>query len=175
VKKGIVQVYTGDGKGKTTASVGLAIRSAGQGLKVGFFQFFKPPVSGEIKIFQRIDNIKFYSYFQKHPAFQKFNNKDVENYKEKFSKVLEEILEEIRKEKFDVVILDEILIALRDGFLEEDELIDFIEKKPEYVEIVLTGRYKLNEKLKKKVQLITEMKNVKHPYPQIKVRKGIEF
>jgi len=175
VKKGIVQVYTGDGKGKTTASVGLAIRSAGQGLYVGFFQFFKPPISGEIKIFQRIDNIKFYSYFQKHPAFQKFNNKDVENYKEKFSKVLEEILEEIRKEKFDVVILDEILIALRDGFLEEDELIDFIEKKPEYVEIVLTGRYKLSKRLKKKVQLITEMKNIKHPYPEIGARKGIEF
>jgi len=175
VRKGIVQIYTGKGKGKTTASVGLCIRSAGQGLKVGFFQFFKSPVSGEIKIFQRIDNIKFYSYFQKHPNFQKFNKRDIENYKKNFSKVLEEILEEINKEKFDVVILDEILIALRDGFLKEDDLLNFIEKKPDYVELVLTGMYKLTEKLKRKVQLITEMKNIKHPYPEIGARKGIEF
>lgn len=175
MKKGIVQIYTGEGKGKTTAAVGLAIRGAGHNLKVGFFQFFKPPVSGEVKIFNKIRNIKFFSYLQKHPYFQKFSEEDIKEYRKEMKSILKEILKIIKEKKFDIVILDEILIAVRDGFLKEDDLLKFIEKKPSNIELILTGRYKISERMKKKVNLITEMKNIKHPYPGVKARKGIEF
>ena len=174
LEKGIIQVYTGEGKGKTTAATGLAIRAAGQDLKVGFFQFFKRHSSGEIKILKRIKNIKVYHFSSSHPSFQHFTKGDLENFRKKFKKEWEEVCRLIRRKNFDVVILDEILIAVRDKFLPEKMLLKLMEEKPKNLELVLTGRF-ITKKILEKAELITEMKPVKHPFPVIKARKGIEY
>lgn len=174
LSKGIVQIYTGEGKGKTTAAVGAAIRAAGWGLKVCFIQFFKKPVSGEIKILKQQKNVEVYNFVTKHPVFQHFTKGELIDYKKEFKKNWDRIKSLLKKKKFDLIIFDEILIAVRDGFLPEKQLIDFLKKRPEKTEIILTGRYKLSDELKKIAALITEMQMIKHPFPEIKARKGIE-
>ncbi|MCM8762717.1 MAG: cob(I)yrinic acid a,c-diamide adenosyltransferase [Candidatus Omnitrophica bacterium] len=175
LEKGLVQVYTGEGKGKTTAAVGLAIRAAGAGLKVGFFQFFKKPTSGEIKIMKDIRNIDIYIPAPYHPAFQYMSEDELKKYKENFRRIwLRDVLNNIKKKHYDVIVLDEILIAIRDGFLDEKNLFHLIEDKDRNSEIVLTGRY-ITDKIMEKADIITEMKKVKHPFPEIKARKGIEY
>ncbi|MCD6408100.1 cob(I)yrinic acid a,c-diamide adenosyltransferase [bacterium] len=175
LSKGLIQVYTGEGKGKTTAAIGAAVRAAGSDLKVCFIQFFKKPVSGEIKILKQQKNIEIYHFATSHPAFQHFTKGDLIEYKKEFKKNWERIKSFLKKKKFDLIILDEILIALRDGFLSEKELINFLKKKPEKTEIIITGRCALSDELLKVADLITEMRKIKHPFPEIKARKGIDY
>jgi len=174
IKPALIQVYTGDGKGKTTAACGLALRAAAHGLKVGFFRFFKPARRGEATVLKKIKNVKVYHPFPRHPAFGKYSKLQLAGLYRNFPKAWEKVQQTIRKEKFDLVVLDEILIALRDGFLPEEKLILFLENKDEGCELVLTGR-KLPPKIAEKAQLISEIKALKHPFPGIKARKGIEF
>ena len=174
LEKGIIQIYTGEGKGKTTAACGLAIRAAGNGLKVCFFQFFKKPVSGELKVLKRDKNIEVHSLSPSHPAFQHFTKGQLLSFKKQLLKEWKFVCQAVKSRKFDVVILDEILIAIRDKFLPETEIIKLMESKPESVELILTGRG-MTENIKKFADLVTEMKTVKHPFPEIKARKGIEF
>jgi cob(I)alamin adenosyltransferase len=172
---GLVQVYTGDGKGKTTAAVGLALRAAGAGLKVGFFQFFKKPVSGELPVLKNIQNIHIYNLAPMHPAFQYFSEEDLKRYKENFQRDWKtKVLDIIRKNNYDVVILDEILIAVRDTFLTENSILKMLDEKSRTTEVILTGRGITNG-IMERADLITEMKMVKHPFPRIKARKGIEY
>jgi cob(I)alamin adenosyltransferase len=172
---GLIQVYTGDGKGKTTAAVGLALRAAGAGLKVGFFQFFKKPISGELSVLKNVQNIHIYNLAPMHPAFQYFTEEDLKEYKENFQRLWQtKVVNIIRKNRYDVVVLDEILIAIRDTFLSEERILKMLNEKPSTTEIILTGRGMTNG-IMKKADLITEMKMVKHPFPKIKARKGIEY
>ena len=174
LEKGITQVYTGEGKGKTTAACGLAIRAAGQNLKVGFFQFFKKPFSGEIKILKNIENVEVRNFLTSYSVFQHFTKGELERFKKNFAREWEEACRLIKKKKFDVVVLDEILIAVKDHFLSEEKLIKLIEEKPHNMELILTGRY-ISGKILEKADLVTEMKLIKHPFPKIKARKGIEY
>lgn len=175
LREGLIQIYTGEGKGKTTAAVGLAIRAAGAGLKVGFFQFFKKPISGEIKIMREIKSIDIYNTVPYHPAFKYMSGQELKRYRENFKKIwLREVVSNIKKKHYDVIILDEILIAVRDGFLDERNILQLIEEKDKNSEIVLTGRY-ITDGLIKRADIITEMKKIKHPFPEIKARKGIEY
>ena len=171
---GIVQIYCGDGKGKTTAACGLAVRAAGNGLSVGFFQFFKKPSSGEISILKTLKNVEICHPFPFHPSFNHFDSGQLSNLKKQFLKTWTETCKLICKKQFDLIILDEILIALRDGFLSEEKLAQFIKQKPQHSELVMTGKYMPGELLKN-AGLVTEMKSVKHPFPRIKARKGIEY
>ncbi len=99
LSRGLVQVYTGDGKGKTSAAVGLALRAAGAGLKVGLFQFFKKPVSGELTVLKKIKNIHIYNLAPMHPAFQYFSADDLKRYKENFQRLWETRVLNIIKKK----------------------------------------------------------------------------
>ncbi|MCX8082243.1 MAG: cob(I)yrinic acid a,c-diamide adenosyltransferase [bacterium] len=175
LEKGLVQIYTGEGKGKTTAAVGLALRAAGAGLKVGFFQFFKKPISGEITSLRNIKNIAIYHPVPYHPAFKYISSTELDRQKRNFRRIWKEkVIDTIKKKNYDVIVLDEILIAIRDGFLDEKELILFIDERRSNTEIVLTGRY-ITDGLIDKADIITEMKKIKHPFPEIKARKGIEY
>lgn len=175
LNRGLVQVYTGDGKEKTTAAVGLAVRAAGANLKVGFFQFFKKPVSGELKVLRSIKNIHIYRFATMHPGFQYFSPEDLKKYRENFHRLWEtKVVSITRKNRYDVIILDEILIAIRDRFLDEERLLKFIDEKLRTSELVLTGCY-ITDRIVARADLITEMKKVKHPFPRIKARKGIEY
>lgn len=87
---------------------------------------------------------------------------------------MRDVLNNIKKKHYDVIILDEVLIAIRDGFLDEKNILRLIEEKDKNSEIVLTGRY-ITDRIMEKADIITEMKKIKHPFPEIKARKGIEY
>ena len=174
MEKGLIEVYTGDGKGKTTAVIGLACRATGHNLKVCFIYFHKNPERwgyGEFKILEKI-GVDIFGFAKEHPHFDKVEK---EKLREECLKGIEFIKKIYKEKKYDVIICDEILISLRDGFLEEEEIIKIMEEKPENVELVLTGRY-ITEKIIEKADLVSEIKKIKHPYDKgIKSRKGIEF
>jgi cob(I)alamin adenosyltransferase len=182
---GLIQIYTGDGKGKTTTAVGQAVRALGQGLKVCFIQFFKDPKTfsyGEQKIFHSLPRtilvrglpqIDFHTFAPRHPHFfKKISPKEIRKNLEEGLNFIKKIFQENRH---NLLILDEIIIALRDKFISPDELIRILRKKPKDMEIILTGRG-TPKKLINFADLVTEMKKIKHPYDKgVKARKGIEY
>lgn len=173
---GLIHIYTGEGKGKTTAAIGLAVRAAGNGMKVLFVQFLKGgEESGELKIFKGLqENIEVIRFDQRHPIFfKKGDTKDglINAAKEALSL----IDEKIKSGKYDLVVLDEINNLVSQGWADVNELIEIIKKRPEGVEIVLTGRG-ASEELIDMADYVTEMRAVKHPLKKgIKARKGIEY
>lgn len=173
-KKGLIHIYTGEGKGKTTASVGLAVRAAGQGMKVLFVQFFKSDdtSSGEKEIIKNISQIELIHSNTRHPIFTK---QSVDDNKIKDSVI--ETFEQVKKriKDIDLLVLDEINSVLNGGWLDMDEFIKFLENKPQKLEVVLTGRNAPVE-LVKIADYVTEMLKIKHPFDNgVKARKGIEY
>ncbi|MEW6102343.1 MAG: cob(I)yrinic acid a,c-diamide adenosyltransferase [bacterium] len=171
----MLQVYTGDGKGKTTSACGLAIRAIGQGMRVCYIHFHKDPEKygyGEIMVLEKL-GVDIYGFAKKHPYFDKdVKNKEIRN---ECLSGLEFVKKLYQENKYDVLILDEIIVSLRDGFIKEAEFLEILEKKPENLELVLTGR-DFPENLIENVDLVSEIKNIKHPFDKgIKGRKGIEF
>lgn len=175
MKKGLIQVYTGPGKGKSTAAIGQAVRAAGHGLKVGFLSFFKDPEAfgyGEYKSLEKL-GIRTFLFAKRHPHFYK--ELDPNDVSRECSRGLEFIKELFRDPSWDMLVLDEIHIAVRDGFLREEDVLSLMGAKPEKLELVLTGRG-VTEKIVEKADLVSEVKEVKHPYSQgVKSREGIEY
>jgi len=174
-EKGLIQVYTGDGKGKSTAAIGQAVRAAGHGFKVGFVSFFKDPEVfgyGEFESLQKL-GIRTFLFARRHPHFYKKISLD--EVREECLKGIEFIKELFHDQSWDMLVLDEINIAVRDGFLKEEEILSLLEAKPERLELVLTGRG-VTEKIIEKADLVSEIKEIKHPYEQgIGSREGIEY
>ena len=170
MEKGMLQVYTGDGKGKTTAAIGLAVRAAGAGFKVFIGQFVKSMEYSEIKILENIDNIDVKQYglncfIEKEPE-----QKDIKAAQEG----LEEIKEVLTSGKYDIVILDEANIAVYFDLFSVEELIEVIDSRNEGIEVIVTGR-KAKERLMDKADLVTDMQEIKHYYEKgVKARDGIE-
>lgn len=170
--KGYIQIYTGNGKGKTTAALGLALRAVGAGKKVFFAQFVKGKPYAEIEaVTKYLPQITIQQYgrgcfIEKAPT-----EADIQAAQHG----LEEIEKIIRTGEHDVVILDEACIALYFKLISLEQLIAAIKAKPEATEIVVTGRYAPKE-LIECADLVTEMKEVKHYYTQgIEAREGIEY
>uniref|UniRef100_A0A7V5XF19 corrinoid adenosyltransferase n=1 Tax=Thermodesulfobacterium geofontis TaxID=1295609 RepID=A0A7V5XF19_9BACT len=158
--KGYIQVYTGEGKGKTTAAIGLTIRALGANLKVAFFQFFKPGTSSEVKILKKFYPQLYYKNFGKT--------------KKLILKGWEETRELVKSKSYNILVLDEISYALNWGIIDLNEFLEFLKNKSENLEIVITGRY-VPEKILEIADLVTEMKKIKHYYDKgVKSRKGIE-
>jgi cob(I)alamin adenosyltransferase len=174
-KQGLIQIYTGAGKGKSTAAIGQAARAAGHGFKVGFLSFFKDPEAfgyGEYKSLEKL-GIKTFLFAKKHPHFYKELNPD--DVCQECSKGLDFIKELFRDPSWDMLVLDEINIALRDGFLKEEDVLSLLDAKPGKLELVLTGRG-VTEKIIEKADLVSEVREVKHPYSSgIRSREGIEY
>lgn len=171
LKKGFVQIYTGNGKGKTTAAFGLALRAAGAGLKIYILQFLKSRSYGEIKTLKKVKNIKIERCGRGCLIRKKPGKIDIECANKGFVKARKIIM----SMKYDIVILDEINIALKLGLIKTKDLLCAIRHKPRRVELVLTGRY-CPPALYKHADLITEMKEAKHPYRKgIIARRGIEY
>ncbi len=170
--KGYVHLYTGDGKGKTTAAMGQAIRAAGAGKKVFIAQFAKgQPFSEARLINQLLPAITIKQY-----GLECFIiNSPTEKDKEVARRGLNELLEIIRSEVFDLIILDEANIAIFYNLYTTQELIGVLKQKPESTEIVITGRYATQEIIDFS-DLVTEMVEVKHYYQKgVMARKGIEY
>ncbi|MBI5875906.1 MAG: cob(I)yrinic acid a,c-diamide adenosyltransferase [Deltaproteobacteria bacterium] len=174
--KGLIHIYTGEGKGKTTAAIGLAVRAAGQGGKVLFVQFFKVDnaSSGEKEIFKNIPAIELIRSNIRHPIFTK-EKTDTETLKKSISETFEIVKQRIASGNISLLVLDEINSVLSGGWLDMNDMTDFLENRPEGLEVVLTGRDAPVE-LVKMADYVTEMLKIKHPFDNgIKARKGIEY
>lgn len=168
---GKVQVYTGNGKGKTTAALGLALRASGAGLKVFIGQFVKGMHYHELDTLEHLPNISLKQYGLDCFIVNEPTQNDIDAARKGFAEMSRIVMEG----KCDLVIFDEINIALYYKLLGVDELIKLIRERPAHVELVLTGRYAPGELLDL-ADLVTEMREVKHYYQDgIEARKGIEY
>ncbi|MGC9208988.1 MAG: cob(I)yrinic acid a,c-diamide adenosyltransferase [Nitrososphaeria archaeon] len=182
---GLVEVYTGNGKGKTTASIGLAVRALGWGLRVAIYFFMKTGGYGENRSLQAFTNLKqrFYGkdYFltKDENIARRFNavlvkDRPPQDYVDLVHEGLSEAERDFR-DGYDVVILDEILTAIYYNLVSVQEVLELIDRKPASVELVLTGRYAPKEIIER-ADLVTEMVEIKHPYQKgIQARKGVEY
>lgn len=176
LKKGLIHIYTGEGKGKTTASVGLAIRAAGQGMKVLFVQFFKEDSapSGEKDIFAGIPGIELERSNCRHPIFTK-GATDLAFIKESLIGTYAGAKKKAATGAYDMLVLDEVMSAVNGGWVPIDDLLDFLGKRPEGLEVVMTGRSAPVE-LVAVADYVTEMLKIKHPFDAgVGARRGIEF
>jgi len=171
MKKGYVQVYTGNGKGKTTASLGIALRAAGAGHRVFIGQFTKGRLCSEHKALKRLDDLITIKQYGE-PGF--INGKASDLDIERAKTALEEMRNIIIGGTYDLVILEEANIATHYKLIDVSELLTLIRKKPEHVELIFTGRY-ADPQLIDAADLVTEMKMVKHYKDQgVPARVGIE-
>lgn len=169
----MIEIYAGNGKGKTTAAIGLGIRAIGHGYKVLMIQFLKgKEIYGEIKALKNIPNFEIYQF-----GFKTFIKKG-EIKKEEIKIVQEGFLfakEKIKSKEYFLVILDEINVAIDYGLISLDEVIKLLKECPKEVELVLTGRYCPKE-LYQFADLVSEINEIKHPFQKgISLRKGIDY
>ena len=178
-EKGLVQIYTGDGKGKTTAAFGQALRAVGQGNKVLIYQFLKPAsldVGERLAIQLGAVQIRVEALDIEWDMGKSFEDeKAVAQAREAISEVLERLAETAEKRFYDCLILDEIVFCLSKGLADIKDVKKVIDRRDSRVEIVLTGR-NASEELIAMADLVTEMKNIKHPFDKGQsARRGIEF
>ncbi|MDH5754305.1 MAG: cob(I)yrinic acid a,c-diamide adenosyltransferase [Candidatus Bathyarchaeota archaeon] len=173
MERGIVQVYTGNGKGKTSAAFGLALRAIGRGLKVYVIQFIKGGFDyGELYIVDKLPNLTLKAFGRGRFVTEKPPEKEDTELGEKALALAEEV---VKSEEYDIVILDEINVALNLKLIKIERVLELIRNKPKHVELILTGRYAPDEIIEA-ADLVTEMKEVKHPYNKgFQARKGIEY
>ena len=175
LKNGLIIVFTGNGKGKTTAAMGKALRAVGQGLKVLMLQFIKGTWDyGELESIKRLDPDLVIRPLGKGFVRSKSkldDNEAIKNINQSWKQAENEIL----SDKYDMVILDEINYVINFGLLPVDKMLTLLEKKPNRLHIILTGR-NAHEKVIERADLVTEMVEIKHQYSKgIKAQKGIEF
>jgi len=178
LEKGLVQIYTGDGKGKTTAALGLALRAAGQGNKVLIYQFLKPPRlnTGERAALSLLPAIRIELLdIQWDMAKSPKDPNAISSAKAAIKKSFERLAKAGANREFDVLILDEIVYCVSKGLADIEDLKKVIEGRDLHVEIILTGRGATPE-LIALADLVTEMKNIRHPFDKgTASRQGIEF
>ena len=168
--KGLVYVYTGNGKGKSTAALGLAMRAAGQGLKVAFFQFIKGEPCGEhffVKQYKPFEIVQI--------SVGDSFKKSKKQLSQEAQQTLDYAEQEILSGKYELVILDEIFVAISQDLITIKQLLELLDSKPVSVELVLTGRNAPPE-IVQRADLVTEMLMIKHPFTEgTSARRGIEY
>lgn len=175
--EGKIHVYTGKGKGKTTAALGLGLRAAGAGLEVLMIQFMKPASveSSERRSVEKLQNFEIEPYGLEGFVRKEDKGSDFwREYREECERALDRALEAMG-EGYDVLILDEVNIALYFKLLEVENVLDVIDRKPGDMELVLTGANAPKE-LKQRANLVTEMEKIKHYYDRgADARRGLEY
>jgi cob(I)alamin adenosyltransferase len=171
--QGLVQIYTGNGKGKTSAALGLVVRAIGHEAKVHIIFFMKGDFPyGELDSLSKLPGVTYQTFGHEH--FVDPRNVKAEE-KEQAQQAIKAASEALMSNKFDLIVLDEINVASAWKLIEVDDVLNLIEKKPKNVELVLTGRY-ADQRLIDKANLVTNMEEVKHPYNNsVEARKGIEY
>lgn len=173
LSRGFIQIYTGNGKGKTTAAIGQAVRAAGAGLKTYIAQFMKEYPYSELESLKRLNDFILIEQFCGDDFVYKRQLPD-EAELERAAEGLQIAKQRMLSRNYDIIILDEAIVAVYFKLLTVNQLIDFINNKPDEVELILTGRYCPDE-LISRADLVTEMKEVKHYYSLgVTSRKGIE-
>ena len=173
LEQGFVQIYTGNGKGKSTAAIGQAVRAAGFGLKSYIAQFMKEFQYNELNSLKHLSEWITIEQFGGDEFVYK---KELPGKKEidKARRGLATAKAKMLSGKYDLIILDEICVSIYFGLFSDEEILTFMKQKPENVELILSGRY-CPDKLLEKADLVTEMKEIKHYYQEgITARRGIE-
>lgn len=177
-KNGLVLVHTGEGKGKTTAAIGLAVRAWGNGFRILILQFIKGSWKyGELAALKALAEID--GRIEIRPSGIGFTRKataeEMTTHRKKAQAALQEAASEMTSGQWDMIVLDEINYALKFGLLEEQEVLELLSQKPADLHLVLTGRDALPAVIDR-ADLVTEMRLIKHPFQKgIRAQKGIEF
>ncbi len=192
----MIEIYWGEGKGKTTAAAGLAVRAAGHGIPVFFLQFMKDGSSGEVAALRNLPGVRVRYAERFFGFYRSMNEEQRAEMKKQYQEMLSQTVEEVQQEIFRtdragltgweegksaedrvccVLILDEVLQACNKGLLDEKELLDLLDQCPDKLEVVLTGRDPSAE-MKKRADYISEIRKERHPYDRgITAREGIEL
>ena len=188
LKTGCVHIYTGDGKGKTTASLGLGLRAAASGLRVCMFQFLKSK-GCSVENWLEFPGFRVICLDQEHPMFQKLKvksqpalasvrggaGKSEIKLKNNILKEMAKVRRIMKSKKYDLIILDELINCLSEGFVEEKYVLGLIKARPKAVEMVLTGR-RAPTAIIAAADYVTDMRKVKHPFDNgLQCREGIEY
>ncbi|NCE97561.1 MULTISPECIES: cob(I)yrinic acid a,c-diamide adenosyltransferase [unclassified Emergencia] len=171
---GLVHIYCGEGKGKTTCSVGLTVRACGYGLHVLFMQFLKSGDSSELKILKSLPGIEVLGT----KPIKKFSFQMTEEEKEETRQINAEqfadMVKMLENDHYDMLVLDEVLGSIEAGLLDDQLIVNFLKNRPEQLEVVMTGRYP-TEELEELADYVSRIDKVKHPYDKgIPARAGIE-
>jgi cob(I)alamin adenosyltransferase len=172
--RGLIEVYMGTGKGKTTAALGLCLRAVGNGFNCSIVQFMKSPkYSGECRILSEMDNVSIYSYGSR-KLFTQNSVPDATDFA-LAREALNTVFYLFEDDSEDVIILDELTNALYYNLINDDDIKKILAAKPDNIELVITGR-KAPDYLLEAADLVSEIKEIKHPYQKgIPARKGIEY
>lgn len=175
MNQGLIHIYCGDGKGKTSAAIGLAVRAAGCGMKVLFARFLKTESSGELKVLDEIPQITVLHLERSYGFFWTLTEEEKEEVRKMYGELWDRISGEIEQGTWDMLVIDEFMAAYRYGLIARDEALRFLREKPKELEIVLTGRDP-DESLVELADYVSEIRKVKHPFDRgIRARKGIEY
>ena len=175
MEQGLINIYCGDGKGKTSAAIGLAVRAAGCGRRVLFARFLKNENSGELKILDSIPEIEVLHLEKSYGFFKTLSGEEREEAQRMYARLWAEILERTQREEFGLLVIDEFMAAYNYGLIPHEEALRFLREKPEGLEIALTGRDPGPE-LVELADYVSEIHKVKHPFDRgIRARRGIEF
>ncbi len=175
MESGLVHIYTGEGKGKTTSAIGLAVRALGGGFKVCYTSFHKRP---ERYGYTEMDSLRqlgatVLNFAKGHPKLDR--SIDPEVTKRESVEAFAQIREVLSEQSFDMLIMDEVLISVRDNYIPEELLMEFIEAKPEGLELVLTGRG-ATPRVIELADYVSYIEKVKHPFDcGVASRKGVEY
>lgn len=171
---GLIHIYTGDGKGKSTASIGLAIRALGAGLNVVFCQFLKSGTSSEINILKSLDNLTIVQGEGVKGFIKYMSKEEVESITKMHNEMLQNCIELCNSKMCDMLILDEIMAAVNLGVVNYDLLLNFLRNKGENIEVIMTGRNPKPELIELS-DYVSEVKKIKHPFDKgVQARYGIE-
>lgn len=175
MEKGYIHIYCGDGKGKTTASLGLAIRAAGSGMKVIIVQFLKGSDTSELKSLALLPNISVIRNTKKFGFFNTMNQEEIAEITKMHTDNFNKAIEKVKHKECDLLILDEICATYEKSLIKKELVKDFIKNKPHSLEVVMTGRNP-DTFLLKNADYISEIKKIKHPFDhKVSARKGIEY
>lgn len=172
---GYIHIYCGDGKGKTTAATGLAVRAAGSGMKVLFARFLKNENSAELCVLDQIPGIEVIHLPKSYGFYNTQSEEEKAETKQMYEELWKYALDRAKNGACDMLVMDEFMAADRYGLIPHEEAIQFLKEKPEGLEVVLTGRDPSDELLEL-ADYISEVKMVRHPFEKgIRARKGIEY
>lgn len=175
MKRGLMHVYMGDGKGKTTAAVGLCVRAAGTGQRVVFVQFMKGGRTGEIHVLKQLEHVTVLRSEKNFGFYAQMSETDQSEITQVHNELFKRAIDIVDHGECDLLILDELTYPYEWNLISKEMVDELIRNKPERLELVVTGRNPAAVFMEH-ADYITEMKAVRHPYERgIKAREGIEF
>lgn len=174
-EKGLIHIYHGDGKGKTTAAVGLAVRAAGAGMHVAFIQLMKDAASAELNVLKTIDQMEVYTIKNAYGFTWNMSDDNRIQLRMQNDKAVKAMIKAAKEELYQMIVVDEMMSAYQGGFVDKTSVLELMQLCKGTTELVFTGRNPAKELLNR-ADYITEMKNERHPYEKgITARVGIEL